>query len=97
MPKTRYNSSTFVCTLCKTDGLSCDNKDWQSIERHMINKKHRDNLKLIKQSSKFVTGTEPVLNQRQEGFSSSDVPVLTFGYHTKNINFTDQETRVKPL
>ncbi len=40
--------SKFVSTLCKTDKLSCDNKRWQPIERHMSNKKYHDNRKLIK-------------------------------------------------
>jgi len=43
------NPSTFICSICKTDELSCGNKGWQSIEQHMNNKKHRDNLKLIQQ------------------------------------------------
>ena len=40
-------SSTFSYTVCKTGELSCGNKGWASIERHMKNKKHCDNLKLI--------------------------------------------------
>jgi hypothetical protein len=59
----------------------------------MNNKKHRDNLKLIKENSTFVIQTEPALNQRQEDSSSPAVPVLILGNHTKNINFTDQVTR----
>jgi len=73
MAKTRYKSSTFDCTLCKTDELSCGNIGCQSFERHMTNKKHCDNLKLIKESFIFVIRTEPALNQRQEGSSSSTV------------------------
>ncbi len=30
--------SKFVSMLCKTDKLSCDNKGWQTIERHMSKK-----------------------------------------------------------
>ena len=58
--------STFICTLCKTSELSCANKGWQSIERHMNNEKHRDNLQLIKENSTFVVRTELLLNQHQE-------------------------------
>ncbi len=60
MAKTRYKSSTFDCTLCTTDELSCGNIGCQSFERHMTNKKHCDNLKLIKESFIFVIRTEPV-------------------------------------
>src|SRR5271163_2807955 len=67
------NSSTFICTLCKTDELCCGNKGWQSIERHMKNKKHCDNLKLIKENSTFVIRTEPN-HQPQQGSSSSTIP-----------------------
>jgi hypothetical protein len=33
------NTSSFVCTLCRTGDLCCGNKGWQSVERHMNNKK----------------------------------------------------------
>ena len=88
--------STFICTICKTDELTCGNKGWQSIERHMNDKKHRDNLKLIKENSTFIVRTEPTLNQNQE-ISSSTVPTVTLAHHTKNIGFADQVTCAEPL
>jgi len=91
------NSSTFICTICKTDELTCGNKGWQSIERHMNNKKHRDNLKLIKENSTFVIRTESTTNQHQEASSSSTVPMISLAHHTKNIGFTDQVTRAESL
>ncbi len=33
------NTSSFVYTLCRTGDLCCGNKGWQSVERHMNNKK----------------------------------------------------------
>jgi hypothetical protein len=48
----------------------------------MTNKKHCDNLKLIKESFIFVIRTEPALNQRQEGSSSGGSRIfLTGGDH----------------
>ncbi|CAF4107155.1 unnamed protein product [Rotaria sordida] len=91
------NPSTFICTLCKTDELSCKNKGWESVERHMNNKKHRDNLKLIKENSTFIIRNEPAVTQHQQGSSSSTVPMVTLTRQNENISFTDQVTRAEAL
>ncbi len=57
------NQSTFICALCKTYDLCCGNKGWQSIERHMKNKKHSDNLKLLKENNIFTIRPESTLTQ----------------------------------
>lgn len=94
--KSGSNASTFICTICKTDELTCGNKGWQSIERHMSNKKHRDNLKLIKENSTFIVRTEPTSNQTQES-SPLNIPMVSLAHHTKNIGFADQVTRAESL
>ncbi|CAF1037137.1 unnamed protein product [Rotaria sordida] len=91
------NPSTFICTLCKTDELSCKNNGWESVERHMNNKKHRDNLKLIKENSTFIIRNEPAVTQHQQGSSSSTVPMVTLTRQNENISFTDQVTRAEAL
>ncbi|CAF0943836.1 unnamed protein product [Rotaria sordida] len=91
------NPSAFICTLCKTDELSCKNKGWESVERHMNNKKHRDNLKLIKENSTFIIRNEPAVTQYQQGSSSSTVPMVTLTRQNENISFTDQVTRAEAL
>ncbi|CAF1398511.1 unnamed protein product [Rotaria sordida] len=89
--------STFICILCKTDELSCGNKDWQSIERYMNNKKHRDNLKLITENSTFIIRNEPAVTQHHQGSSSSTVPMVTLTRQNKNISFTNQVTCAEAL
>jgi hypothetical protein len=86
-----------VFTICKTDELSCENKGWQSIERHMNNKKHLSNLKLLKKNFTFIIRSKQALNQHQQGSSSSTVSIVTLADHTKNISFTDQVTRAETL
>jgi hypothetical protein len=91
-------SSTFICTVCKTGELCCGNKGWQSIECHMKNKKHCDNLKLIKENSTFIVRTEPNDQQQQQEYSSSSVvSMVTLGHQNKNLNFSDQVTRAEAL
>ncbi|CAF4135595.1 unnamed protein product, partial [Rotaria magnacalcarata] len=65
--------SSFVCTLCKTGDLNGGNKGWQSIECHMDNKKHRDNLKLLKENTTFTIQTEVNHNPSQADSSSSNI------------------------
>jgi hypothetical protein len=89
------NPSTFICSICKTDELSCGNKGWQSIEQHMNNKKHRDNLKLIQQNSTFTIRNE--LSVTQQGSLSSNVSTVTLTRPNKNMSFTDQVTRAEAL
>ncbi|CAF3169830.1 unnamed protein product [Rotaria sp. Silwood2] len=89
--------SSFVCTLCKSGDLYCGNKGWQSIECHMNNKKHRDNLKLIKENSTFIVQTEPNHTQAEPGYASSNNSMITLAPQTKNINFSDQVTRAETL
>jgi hypothetical protein len=91
--------STFICTLCKTGDLSCGNKGWQSIECHMKNKKHSDNLKLLKENNVFTIRTEPISIQSEQCSSSSIVSMATLAAPppTKNISFSDQVTRAETL
>ncbi|CAF2834584.1 unnamed protein product [Rotaria sp. Silwood2] len=89
--------SSFVCTLCKSGDLYCGNKGWQSIECHMNNKKHRDNLKLIKENSTFIVQTEPNHTQAEPGYASSNNSMITLAPQTKNINFSDHVTRAETL
>lgn len=89
--------STFVCTICKTDDLSCGNKGWQSIEHHMNSKKHQDKLKLIKENSTFIIQNKTTNCESQQVFPSSSVATVTLASQTKNLSFSDQVTRAETL
>jgi hypothetical protein len=89
--------STLICKLCKTDELTCANKGWQAIEQHMSNKKHRDNLKLIKENSTFITRIESSSAPLQQSSSSSTISLVTLAHQPKKISFTDQVTRAETL
>ncbi|CAF3357733.1 unnamed protein product [Rotaria sp. Silwood2] len=89
--------SSFICTLCKTSDLYCGNKGWQSIERHMDNKKHRDNLKLLKENNTFTIQTEANHNPSEAASSSSNISTVTLASQTKHFSFSDQVTRAEAL
>ncbi|CAF1279750.1 unnamed protein product [Adineta ricciae] len=89
--------STFVCTLCKTGDLCCGNKGWQSIECHMKNKKHSDNLKLLKENNIFTIRTESNLIHSEQSSSSNVSMTTPAAPSTKNISFSDQVTRAETL
>ena len=82
--KQGVSPSTFVCTICKTDDLSCGNKGWKSIEQHMNIKKHRDHFKLMKENSPFVIQAEPTASSGESSVPSY-VSTVTLVYPTKII------------
>ena len=69
--------SSFICTLCKTGDLCCGNKGWQSLERHMDSKKHRDNIKLLKENNTFTIQAEVNRNPLEADSSSSNMSTVT--------------------
>lgn len=91
------SSSTSSCSVCKTSELCCANRGWASVERHMKNKKHCDNMQLIKENSTFIVCTEPSDRQQQQDSSSSVIPMVTLTHQNKSLNFFDQVTRAEAL
>ena len=90
--------SSFICILCKTGDLSCANKGWQSVERHMDNKKHRYNIKLLKENNTFTIQAEVNHNPLRADSSSSNISTVTLiTPQTKHISFSDQVTRAEAL
>jgi hypothetical protein len=83
--------STFVCTICSTGDWDCGNKGWQSVEQHMINKKHRDTIKLITNNSTFVSVMQANNVDEQQRSAA------TLSHPSKTISFQNQATRAEAM
>ncbi|CAF2101817.1 unnamed protein product [Rotaria magnacalcarata] len=63
----------------------------------MDNKKHRDNLKLLKENTTFTIQTEVNHNPSKADSSSSNISKVTLASRTKKFSFSDQVTRAEAL
>ena len=81
--------STFICSIYKTAELDCGNKGWQSLEQHMSNKRHQENIKLIKGNTTFVTVIHDNDVQSQQHSRLPIISTITLTHPTKTISFQD--------
>ena len=51
-------STTFKCSLCQTNDLTCGNQGWKAVEQHMNNSKHQHLLNQWKTNTKFTVSNQ---------------------------------------
>jgi hypothetical protein len=82
-------STTFKCSLCQTNDLTCGNQGWKAVEQHMNNSKHQHLLNQWKTNTKFK-----ITNQSA---STSSIATLDINNKSKDLSLEDQTIKAEIL